>query len=358
MRFLLSVCYITIRIIEPGAQGFLRTAPGIWENRETVKNMGFADDKRKNTERRDGMKRKVWVEMVGMIAAAALCTGCQAEQADETRTPAETQMRTEETAQEQEEDAHAVSIIGGADGPASVFVAGKMTDAEEISDCPSFSGQAEELLIDPDKTGRVYLDSVHSYLQLTDENGEQLTDPEERTAAVIHGLWGTAVLARQEGESVWRAGSAADMKAVEDSYMKDEPSTEVFANNGTVFVYQMENGNIEKEYHIVMETGQLFARDVSEEDAGEELAFYEMLREIRDEEENRKPAAEADQEERLNRLKEEQEITNIWDRTVTADGTEVFLCSRGEKLKDLCLAWEDPESGTWKAETIVWNQES
>lgn len=304
------------------------------------------------------MKRKVWVEMVGMIAAAALCTGCQAEQADETRTAAETQMRTEETAQEQEEDAHAVSIIGGADGPASVFVAGKMTDAEEISDCPSFSGQAEELLIDPDKTGRVYLDSVHSYLQLTDENGEQLTDPEERTAAVIHGLWGTAVLARQEGESVWRAGSAADMKAVEDSYMKDEPSTEVFANNGTVFVYQMENGNIEKEYHIVMETGQLFARDVSEEDAGEELAFYEMLREIRDEEENREPAAEADQEERLNRLKEEQEITNIWDRTVTADGTEVFLCSRGEKLKDLCLAWEDPESGTWKAETIVWNQES
>ena len=99
------------------------------------------------------------------------------------------------------------------------------------------------------------------------------------------------------------------MKAVEDSYMKDEQSTEVFANNGTVFVYQMENGNIEKEYHIVMETGQLFARDVSEEDAGEKLAFYEMLREIRDEEENRKPAAEADREERLNRLKEEQEMT-------------------------------------------------
>ncbi len=320
--------------------------------------MGFADDKRKNTERRDRIKRKVWVGMVGMLAASALCTGCQAEQADETRTAAETQMRTEETAQGQEEDMHAVSIIGGADGPASVFVAGKMTDAEEISGCPSFSGQAQELLIDPDKTGRVYLDSVHSYLQLTDENGEQLTNPEERTAAVIHGLWGTAVLARQEGESVWRTGTAADMKAVEDSYMKDEQSTEVFANNGTVFVYQMENGNIEKEYHIVMETGQLFARDVSEEDAGEKLAFYEMLREIRDEEENRKPAAEADREERLNRLKEEQEITNVWDRTVTADGAEVFLCSRGKKLKDLCLAWEDPESGTWKVETIVWNQES
>ena len=204
--------------------------------------MGFADDKRKNTERRDRIKRKVWVGMVGMLAASALCTGCQAEQADETRTAAETQMRTEETAQGQEEDMHAVSIIGGADGPASVFVAGKMTDAEEISGCPSFSGQAQELLIDPDKTGRVYLDSVHSYLQLTDENGEQLTNPEERTAAVIHGLWGTAVLARQEGESVWRTGTAADMKAVEDSYMKDEQSTEVFANNGTVFVYRWRTG--------------------------------------------------------------------------------------------------------------------
>lgn len=43
---------------------------------------------------------------------------------------------------------------------------------------------------------------------------------------------------------------------------------------------------------------------------------------------------------------------------MTADGAEVFLCSRGEKLKDLCLVWEDPESGTWKVETIVWNQES
>lgn len=41
------------------------------------------------------MKRKVWVGMVGMLAASALCTGCQAEQADETRTAAETKRRTE-----------------------------------------------------------------------------------------------------------------------------------------------------------------------------------------------------------------------------------------------------------------------
>lgn len=356
MQFLLSVCYITIRIIESRAQGFLRAALKIWENRETVRSTGIADDNWENTERRKGMKRNTWAGVI-FAAAAALCMGCQAEKADETRTSEETEMRTEETAREQEEDVHAVSVIGGADGPTSVFVAGKMTDGEEISGCPSFSNQAEELQIDLDGTGRVYLDSVHSYLQLADENGEQLAEPKERTAAVIHGLWGTAVLIRQEGEAVWYAWTAADMKAVEASYMKDEQSTEVFANNGTVFLYQMENGNIEKEYHIVMETGQLFVRDVPEEDAGEEAAFYELLREIRGEEENRKPAAEAEQEELLKGLEEEQKITDIWDRTVTSDGAEVFLCSFGEKLKDLCLVLKDPESGAWKAETIVWSRE-
>lgn len=302
------------------------------------------------------MKRNTWAGVI-LAAAAVLCTGCQAEKADETKTSAETEMRAETAVQGQEDNAHAVSVIGGADGPTSIFVAGKMTDAEEISDYPSFQDKAEEILIDPDGTGRVYLDSVQNYLQLTDENGEQLTEPKERTAAVIHGLWGTAVLARQEEEPVWRAGTAADMAAVEDAYMKDGQSTEVFANNGTVFMYQAENGNIEKEYHIVMETGQLFVRNVPEEDAGETVAFYEMLREIRDEEENRKPAAEAGQEDLLKQLEEEQKITDVWDRTVTADGAEVFLCSRGEKLKDLCLVWRDPESRAWKTEAVVWSRE-
>ena len=198
----------------------------------------------------------------GMIlaAVAVMCTGCQAERTGGNNTAAETEIKKEAEETQEQEDVHSVSIIGGEDGPTSIFVAGKVTGMEEISDYPSFGKQAEELLIDPDGTGRVYLDTVQSDGVLIEEEGNWTPRTDDRGVAVIHGLWGTALLRRQEEEHLWSVEAAADMKKLNQSYMEEEHSTEIFPSNGMVFIYQLENGNIAEEYQIMMETGQLFGQ--------------------------------------------------------------------------------------------------
>lgn len=291
----------------------------------------------------------------GMIlaAAAVLCTGCQAERTGENNTAAETEMKTEVEETQRKEKEASVSIIGGEDGPTSIFVAGKVTDMEEISDYPSFGKQAEELLIDPDGTGRVYLDTVQSDGVLIEEEGNWTPRTDDRGVAVIHGLWGTALLRRQEENHLWSVEAAADMKTLNQSYMKEEHSTEIFPSNGVVFIYQLENGNITEEYQLMMETGQLFGRKAAAEDAGEEIAMFELLREIKKREDRRRPDETTEPEVLLEKLKQEN-ITKIWDQTVAADGVEVFLCSCADRLADLRLVWKDPETGELQAERIVW----
>lgn len=290
----------------------------------------------------------------GMIlaAAAVICTGCRAERTGGNNTAAETEIKKEAEETQGQEDVHSVSIIGGEDGPTSIFVAGKVTGIEEISDYPSFGKQAEELLIDPDGTGRVYLDTVQSDGVLIEEEGNWTPRTDDRGVAVIHGLWGTALLRRQEEEHLWSVEAAADMKKLNQSYM-EENSTEIFPSNGMVFIYQLENGNIAEEYQIMMETGQLFGRKAEIEDAGEEIAMFEMLREVKKQEDRRKPDETTEPEVLLENLKQEN-ITKIWDQTVAADGVEVFLCSCGDRLTDLRLVWKDPETGELQAERIEW----
>lgn len=177
----------------------------------------------------------------GMIlaAAAVICTGCQAERTGGNNTAAEIKKEAEET--QGQEDMNSVSIIGGEDGPTSIFVAEKVTGIEEISDYPSFGKQAEELLIDPDGTGRVYLDTVQSDGVLIEEEGNWTPRTDDRGVAVIHGLWGTALLRRQEEEHLWSVEAAADMKKLNQSYM-EENSTEIFPSNGMVFIYSWKMG--------------------------------------------------------------------------------------------------------------------
>lgn len=291
----------------------------------------------------------------GMIlaAAAVMCTGCQAERTGGNNTAAETEIKKEAEETQGQEDVHSFSIIGGEDGPTSIFVAGKVTGIEEISDYPSFGKQAEELLIDPDGTGRVYLDTVQSDGVLMEEEGNWTPRTDDRGMAVIHGLWGTALLRRQEEEHLWSVEAAADMKKLNQSYMEEEHSTEIFPSNGMVFIYQLENGNIAEEYQIMMETGQLFGQKTEAEDAGEEIAMFEMLREVKKQEDRRKPDETTEPEVLLENLKQEN-ITKIWDQTVAADGVEVFLCSCGDRLTDLRLVWKDPETGELQAEKIAW----
>lgn len=291
----------------------------------------------------------------GMIlaAAAVMCTGCQAERTDRNNTAAETEIKKEAEETPGQEDMHSVSVIGGKDGPTSIFLAAKVTGMEEISEYPSFGKQAGELLIDPDGTGRVYLDTVQSDGVLIEEEGNWTPRTDDRGVAVIHGLWGTALLRHQEEEHLWSVEAAADMKALNPSYMKEEDSTEIFPNNGVVFIYQLENGNIAEEYQIMMETGQMLCRKAAAEDAGEEIAMFEMLREIKKQEDRRKPNETTEPEVLLENLKQEN-ITKIWDQTVAADGVEVFLCSCGDRLTDLRLVWKNPETGELQAEKIAW----
>lgn len=301
------------------------------------------------------MNRKLWTGWI-LAAAAVLCAGCQAGGTDKSKSAEQTRLRTEEETEPkepvQEEDVHSVSVIGGADGPTSIFLAGKMTGMEEISDYPSFGQQAGELLIDPDGTGRVYLDTVQSDGVLAEEEGKWTPRTDDKGVAVIHGLWGTALLRRQEEEQLWSAEAAVDMKVLNRSYM-EEHSTEIFPSNGVVFIYQLENGNIVEEYQIMMETGQLFCRKTAEEDAGEEIAMFELLREIKTQEDRRKPSETIEPEILLEKLKQEN-ITKIWDQTVTENGVEIFLCSCGDRLTDLRLVWADSETGKLQVETVEW----
>ena len=146
--------------------------------------------------------------------------------------------------------AAAVSIIGGADGPTSVFVAGKMTEDEgEISisyEPASWAGtEAAEGIV---------LDAADPAL------------PEEGSVAVLHGPRGVFVFCGT-GEELLQAASV-DMAGVDEQYRAmyeggQEYGGPVFAARGgggnAVVMGFMENGKWLEDhmYLLLLETGEL-----------------------------------------------------------------------------------------------------
>ena len=146
--------------------------------------------------------------------------------------------------------ASAVSIIGGADGPTSVFVAGKMTEDEgEISisyEPASWAGtEAAEGIV---------LDAADPAL------------PEEGSVAVLHGPRGVFVFCGT-GEELLQAASV-DMAGVDEQYRAmyeggQEYDGPVFAARGgggnAVVMGFMENGKWLEDhmYLLLLETGEL-----------------------------------------------------------------------------------------------------
>ncbi len=146
--------------------------------------------------------------------------------------------------------ASAVSIIGGADGPTSVFVAGKMTEDEgEISisyEPASWAGtEAAEGIV---------LDAADPAL------------PEEGSVAVLHGPRGVFVFCGT-GEELLQAASV-DMAGVDEQYRAmyeggQEYGGPVFAARGgggnAVVMGFMENGKWLEDhmYLLLLETGEL-----------------------------------------------------------------------------------------------------
>ena len=146
--------------------------------------------------------------------------------------------------------ASAVSIIGGTDGPTSVFVAGKMTEDEgEISisyEPASWAGtEAAEGIV---------LDAANPAL------------PEEGSVAVLHGPRGVFVFCGT-GEELLQAASV-DMAGVDEQYRAmyeggQEYGGPVFAARGgggnAVVMGFMENGKWLEDhmYLLLLETGEL-----------------------------------------------------------------------------------------------------
>ena len=144
-----------------------------------------------------------------------------------------------------------VSVIGGADGPTSVFVAGKLDgEEEEIPYSPAASQEEPEELI-------------------TDYSDE------EAGLRVCHGLPGIFIYER-EGEN-WQLAHSIDMKAVDSSYMEEGKDTQViFAGSGVVVGSQGSEGEGENSYFYDLDSKKLY-RDP---DLGDFLeAFWQLWKE-------------------------------------------------------------------------------
>ncbi|RGY99281.1 M56 family metallopeptidase [Clostridium sp. AM58-1XD] len=133
-----------------------------------------------------------------------------------------------------------VSIIGGADGPTSIFIAGKFDPDERTVDCPPVN--LEELAnetLDPDRKN-LHLDYASRVQGML----------------VFHGPWGILVYENKQGK--WTMTHSIDMEKVDDSYMAEGKDTRVLASSGGILIGNKIDGGWEGEpYYYDFETGEL-----------------------------------------------------------------------------------------------------
>lgn len=144
----------------------------------------------------------------GLLTAAVLLAGCAMSVDPESLSEMEPEASGDRS----------ISIIGGADGPTSVFLAGKISpDEERISYSPvNMESLSNEVLDKGENT--VYLDYV-SQVQ-----GEM----------VFHGPWGIFVYEKNNGK--WQVSHSIDMKKVDDSYMAEGKNTKVVPSPQGMFI--------------------------------------------------------------------------------------------------------------------------
>lgn len=140
-----------------------------------------------------------------------------------------------------EENSQAISIIGGADGPTSVFLAGKISDDDQSVEYSPVD-RADLANVTMNQTERdVSLDYV-SQVQ-----GQM----------VFHGPWGIFVYKKQNGK--WQEAHSIDMKKVDSDYMGDGKSTRVIAGSTGIFIGNKTDTGWEGEpYYYDYDTKQLW----------------------------------------------------------------------------------------------------
>ncbi|MEY8337768.1 M56 family metallopeptidase [Lachnospiraceae bacterium 62-35] len=139
------------------------------------------------------------------------------------------------------EEGTSIAIIGGADGPTSVFLAGKISeDKEEISFQPV---EMESLL-----NARMDRERKTIHLDYASKVQGQL---------IFHGPWGIFVYEKKDGQ--WSMSHSIDMKKVDETYMAEGKDTCVVPAGQGIFIGNKTSEGWEECYYYDFSSRKLFA---------------------------------------------------------------------------------------------------